>query len=107
MITQLQLINIIVIIIPRFDPRTIQSVASRYTDLSYPGPFRYSKLVNDVHLHGHIPSCVHSYCGDVLFLVLPVVALFQMHDGAIPVATCFEEDLPVYVFTAGGFNQLH
>ena len=89
-----------------FDPRTIQPVASSYTD-SYPGPFRYSKLVNHVPLYEHIPSFVHPYCGDVLFLVLPVVAVFQMHDGTIPFATCSKEDFSVCVFTAGGFNQLH
>ena len=46
--------------------------------LSYPGPFRYSKLVKDVHVYEHIPSLVRPHRCDVLFLVLPVVALFQM-----------------------------
>jgi len=68
--------------------------------LSYPGSFRYSNLVNDVHLYEHISSYVHPHCGDVLFLVLPVVALFEMHGRTIPFATCSEEDLPLGALTA-------
>jgi hypothetical protein len=88
-------------------PENLAPYRDSIPDLSYPGQFSYSKLVNDVHLYEHILSFVHPHCGDVLFLVLPVVALFQVHDGTVPVATCSEEDLPVCEFTAGGANLLH
>ena len=92
---------------PGFDPQTIQPVASRYTDWAIAAHLDTVNFVKDGHPYEHIPSFVHPHYGDVLFLVLPVVALLQMHDGTIPVATCSEEDLAVCLFTAGSFNQLH